>query len=52
MRFVIELTLYLDTVGGDGAVVEPDSDVKEFLFGSLTVPLINLDKFAELYACS
>ncbi|MBA0766400.1 hypothetical protein Gotri_015448 [Gossypium trilobum] len=32
-------TLYLNTLGGDGAVVETDEGVKEFLFGSLDVPL-------------
>ncbi|MBA0815559.1 hypothetical protein Gohar_000322, partial [Gossypium harknessii] len=32
-------TLYLNTLGGDGAVVETGEDVKEFLFGSLDIPL-------------
>ncbi|MBA0751427.1 hypothetical protein Gogos_000349, partial [Gossypium gossypioides] len=32
-------TLYLNTLGGDGAVVETGEDVKEFLFGSLYIPL-------------
>ena len=33
----------LFTLGGDGSVVETDSDVKEFLFGSFDVPLVNME---------
>ncbi|CAN0909888.1 Coatomer subunit gamma [Linum grandiflorum] len=36
-------TLYLNTLGGDGEVVETDKDVKEFLFGPLDIPLVNLE---------
>nr|GME00700.1 coatomer subunit gamma [Ipomoea batatas] len=36
-------TLYLNTLGGDGAVVETAEEAKEFLFGSLGVPLANLE---------
>lgn len=36
-------TLYLNTLGGDGAVVETSEYVKDFLFGSLDVPLVNLE---------
>ncbi|GAA0144196.1 vesicle coat protein [Lithospermum erythrorhizon] len=42
-------TLYLNTLGGDGTVVETDKDVKEFLFGSLDVPLTNLETSLKNY---
>ena len=42
-------TLYLNTLGGDGSVVETDKDVKEFLFGSLDVPLVNLETSLKNY---
>ncbi|XP_021866831.2 coatomer subunit gamma-2 isoform X2 [Spinacia oleracea] len=42
-------TLYLNTLGGDGAVVETDEDSKEFLFGSLDVPLSNLETSLKNY---
>ncbi|XVF67709.1 hypothetical protein PTKIN_Ptkin10aG0143500 [Pterospermum kingtungense] len=42
-------TLYLNTLGGDGAVVETDEDVKEFLFGSLDIPLVNLENGLKNY---
>lgn len=42
-------TLYLNTLGGDGAAVETDEDVKEFLFGSLDVPLSNLETSLKSY---
>nr|XP_033513857.1 coatomer subunit gamma-2 isoform X2 [Nicotiana tomentosiformis] len=42
-------TLYLNTLGGDGAVVETDDEVKEFLFGSLGVPLSNLETSLKNY---
>ena len=42
-------TLYLNTLGGDGAVVETDKDVKEFLFGSLDIPLGNLETSLKHY---
>ncbi|CAN1255701.1 Coatomer subunit gamma [Linum perenne] len=36
-------TLYLNTLGGDGEVVETDKEVKEFLFGAMDIPLVNLE---------
>ncbi|KAK6946227.1 Coatomer, gamma subunit, appendage, Ig-like subdomain [Dillenia turbinata] len=42
-------TLYLNTLGGDGTVVETDKDVKDFLFGSLDVPLVNLETSLKNY---
>ncbi|KAI3441307.1 Coatomer subunit gamma [Psidium guajava] len=42
-------TLYLNTLGGDGPVVETDNDVKGFLFGSLDVPLVNLETSLRNY---
>lgn len=42
-------TLYLNTLGGDGAVVETDKDVKEFLFGSLDIPFVNLETSLKNY---
>eukprot|EP00262_Sarcandra_glabra_P007946 TRINITY_DN21096_c0_g1_i1.p1 TRINITY_DN21096_c0_g1~~TRINITY_DN21096_c0_g1_i1.p1 ORF type:complete len:888 (+),score=178.63 TRINITY_DN21096_c0_g1_i1:53-2716(+) len=45
-------TLYLNTLGGDGSVVETDNDVKDFLFGSLDVPLVNLETSLQTYDAS
>ncbi|XP_022746877.1 coatomer subunit gamma [Durio zibethinus] len=42
-------TLYLNALGGDGAVVETGEDVKEFLFGSLDIPLVNLENSLKNY---
>ncbi|KVI10717.1 Armadillo-like helical [Cynara cardunculus var. scolymus] len=42
-------TLYLNTLGGDGSVIETDKDVKEFLFGSLDIPLVNLETSLKNY---
>nr|KAJ0196611.1 hypothetical protein LSAT_V11C700377620 [Lactuca sativa] len=42
-------TLYLNTLGGDGSVVETDKEVKEFLFGSLDIPLVNLETSLKNY---
>ncbi|KAM0007302.1 putative clathrin/coatomer adaptor, adaptin-like, coatomer/calthrin adaptor appendage [Helianthus debilis subsp. tardiflorus] len=42
-------TLYLNTLGGDGSVVETDKDVKDFLFGSLDIPLANLEASLKNY---
>lgn len=42
-------TLYINTLGGDGAVVETGKDVKDFLFGSLDVPLVNLETSLKNY---
>ncbi|XP_020572866.1 coatomer subunit gamma-2 [Phalaenopsis equestris] len=36
-------TLYLNMLGWDGSVSEADKGVKEFLFGALDVPLVNLE---------
>ncbi|XP_031115794.1 coatomer subunit gamma-2-like [Ipomoea triloba] len=45
-------TLYLNTLGGDGAVVETAEEAKEFLFGSLGVPLANLEICLKNYGPS
>ncbi|XAR72818.1 hypothetical protein NMG60_11019587 [Bertholletia excelsa] len=42
-------TLYLNMLGGDGEVVETDRNVKDFLFGSLDVPLVNLETSLKNY---
>ncbi|KAL8540244.1 hypothetical protein ACS0TY_001723 [Phlomoides rotata] len=42
-------TLYLNSLG-DGQVVETDEDVKKFLFGSLDIPLTNLETSLKSYA--
>lgn len=42
-------TLYLNTLGGDGSVVETDKDVKDFLFGLLDIPLVNLETSLKNY---
>ncbi|XP_068656175.1 coatomer subunit gamma-2-like [Aristolochia californica] len=42
-------TLYLDMLGGDGSNGETGKDVKEFLFGSLDVPLGNLETSLKEY---
>jgi coatomer protein complex subunit gamma len=44
-------TLYLNTLGGDGSVVETDKDVKDFLFGSLDLPLVNFETSLKNYVC-
>ncbi|CAD6220672.1 unnamed protein product [Miscanthus lutarioriparius] len=36
-------TLYLKLLGGEATVGETEKDVNEFLFGSLDVPLVNLE---------
>ncbi|KAL3621234.1 hypothetical protein CASFOL_036146 [Castilleja foliolosa] len=41
-------TLYLNTLG-DGSVAETDKDVKDFLFGSLDIPLANLETSLKKY---
>ncbi|VFQ68335.1 unnamed protein product [Cuscuta campestris] len=45
-------TLYLNTLGGDGAVVETDEEVKKFLFGPLDVPIENLGTSLKNYVPS
>lgn len=45
-------TLYLNTLGGDGSVVETDKDVKDFLFGSFDIPLVNLESSLKNYVSS
>ncbi|CAL5328403.1 unnamed protein product [Camellia sinensis] len=42
-------TLYLNMLEVDGAIVEADKDVKNFLFGSLDVPLVNLEMSLKNY---
>ncbi|XP_052193053.1 coatomer subunit gamma-2 [Diospyros lotus] len=42
-------TLYLNMLCGDGAIVETDKGVKDFLFGSLDVPLVNLETSLKNY---
>lgn len=44
-------TLYLNTVGSDGEVIETDEDVKDFLFGSLDIPLANIETSLKNYVC-
>ncbi|WJX51473.1 hypothetical protein P8452_37668 [Trifolium repens] len=39
-------TLYLNTLGGD---IEIDKDVRDFLFGSLDIPLVNLETSLKKY---
>ncbi|KAL0348405.1 UNVERIFIED_CONTAM: Coatomer subunit gamma-2 [Sesamum angustifolium] len=41
-------TLYLNTLG-DGSVTETDKAVKEFLFGSLDIPLTNIETSLKNY---
>ncbi|KAA0036605.1 coatomer subunit gamma [Cucumis melo var. makuwa] len=42
-------TLYLKTLGADGTVAETEKDATDFLFGSLDVPLINLETSLKNY---
>lgn len=42
-------TLYLNTLGGDGSVTETDNEVKDFLFASLDIPLVNLETSLKNY---
>ncbi|KAI8006875.1 Coatomer subunit gamma-2 [Camellia lanceoleosa] len=42
-------TLYLNMLEVDGAIVETDKDVKNFLFRSLDVPLVNLETSLKNY---
>ncbi|KAM0949878.1 putative clathrin/coatomer adaptor, adaptin-like, coatomer/calthrin adaptor appendage [Dioscorea sansibarensis] len=42
-------TLYLDTLDGNGSIGETDDNVKEFLFGPLDVPLVNLETSLQNY---
>nr|GEX98084.1 extracellular ligand-binding receptor [Tanacetum cinerariifolium] len=42
-------TLYLNTLEGDGSVVETDKEVKDFLFRSLDIPLVNLEASLKNY---
>ncbi|OAY29680.1 coatomer subunit gamma isoform X2 [Manihot esculenta] len=42
-------TLYLNTLGADGQVVETDKDVQAFLFGPLDIPLVNLETSLKKY---
>jgi coatomer protein complex subunit gamma len=42
-------TLYLKLLGGEATVGETEKDVNEFLFGSLDVPLVNLQTSLRNY---
>ncbi|KAG2542295.1 hypothetical protein PVAP13_9NG843500 [Panicum virgatum] len=42
-------TLYLQTLGGEVAIGNNEKDVKDFLFGSLDVPLANLEASLRTY---
>ena len=42
-------TLYLKTLGADGSVLENEKDVSEILFGSLDLPLGNLETSLKNY---
>ncbi|CAI9769885.1 unnamed protein product [Fraxinus pennsylvanica] len=42
-------TLYFNTLGGDGPFIETDETVKDFLFGSLGIPLANLETGLKNY---
>lgn len=42
-------TLYLNTLGGDGSVVETKGEVKEFLFGSFDIPFSNMETSLKNY---
>ncbi|XP_039138853.1 LOW QUALITY PROTEIN: coatomer subunit gamma-2-like [Dioscorea cayenensis subsp. rotundata] len=42
-------TLYLNTLDGNGSIGETDDNVKEFLFGPLDVPLVNLETSLQNY---
>jgi len=42
-------TLYLKLLGGEATVGETEKDVNEFLFGSLDVPLVNLETSLRNY---
>lgn len=44
-------TLYLKLLGGEATVGETEKDVNEFLFGSLDVPLGNLETSLRNYVC-
>ncbi|XP_065020535.1 coatomer subunit gamma-2-like isoform X2 [Musa acuminata AAA Group] len=45
-------TLYLNTLGSDASVGGTDEDVKDFLFGPLDVPLVNLETSLQNYEAS
>ncbi|CAL9107427.1 acidic leucine-rich nuclear phosphoprotein 32-related [Musa troglodytarum] len=45
-------TLYLNTLGTDASVGGTDEDVKDFLFGPLDVPLVNLETSLRNYEAS
>ncbi|KAJ8467044.1 hypothetical protein OPV22_029596 [Ensete ventricosum] len=45
-------TLYLDSLGSDASVGGTDEDIKDFLFGPLDVPLVNLETSLRSYEAS
>jgi coatomer subunit gamma len=44
-------TLYLKLLDGEVTVGETEKDVNEFLFGSLDIPLVNLETSLQNYVC-
>ena len=42
-------TLYLNAFGGDASSDETDEDVKDFIFGTLDAPLVNLEASLQAY---
>lgn len=42
-------TLYLNTLGADGAVADTGEDANGFLFGLLDIPLVNLETSLKNY---
>nr|GFC45607.1 extracellular ligand-binding receptor [Tanacetum cinerariifolium] len=49
LPYLVADTLYLNTPRGASLVVETDKEVKEFLFGLLDIPLVNLDTSLKNY---
>ncbi|KAK4742301.1 hypothetical protein SAY87_000302 [Trapa incisa] len=45
-------TLYLNMLGADGTIVETGEDANGFLFGSLDIPLVNLETSLKNYVPS
>ncbi|CAI0377271.1 unnamed protein product, partial [Linum tenue] len=46
------LKVVIGLYSGDGEVVETDKDVKEFLFGALEIPLVNLETSLRNYVAA
>eukprot|EP01018_Ginkgo_biloba_P001900 Gb_36850 [translate_table: standard] len=45
-------TLYLNALGGDDSLHEAEKDVKGFIFGTLELPLVNLEASLQAYEAS